>query len=114
MKRNTILAALTAVSLSVAVTPVGAQQLLPQPKQAVFGKGTFNPQKGVVLMEETSGAGHGKEYYRLHITPDTMRVAYADSTASSMPHRPSASSARETCCPSVISRTGRAMSGVAA
>lgn len=80
MKRNTILAALTAVSLSAAVTPVGAQQLLPQPKQAVFGKGTFNPQKGVVLMEETSGAGHGKEYYRLHITPDTMRVAYADST----------------------------------
>ena len=80
MKRNTILAALTAVSLSAAVTPVGAQQLLPQPKQAVFGKGTFNPQKGVVLMEETPGAGHGKEYYRLHITPDTMRVAYADST----------------------------------
>lgn len=74
MKRNTILAALTAVSLSAAVTPVGAQQLLPQPKQAVFGKGTFNPQKGVILMEETPGAGHGKEYYRLHITPDTMRV----------------------------------------
>ena len=47
MKRNTILAALTAVSLSAAVTPVGAQQLLPQPKQAVFGKGTFNPQKGI-------------------------------------------------------------------
>lgn len=45
MKRNTILAALTAVSLSAAVTPIGAQQLLPQPKQAVFGKGTFNPQR---------------------------------------------------------------------
>ena len=80
MKRNTILAVLTAVSLSAAVTPVGAQQLLPQPKQAVFGKGTFNPQKGCRPDGGDFGAGHGKEYYRLHITPDTMRVAYVDST----------------------------------
>lgn len=79
MKKLTLLAALT-LSLSATVQPATAQQLLPKPKNAVFGKGYFNPKKGVVLMEGTADASHGKEYYRLHITPDTLRVQYADST----------------------------------
>ena len=80
MKKRIIWAALTTVSLSMTTLPAHAQELLPQPKQAVFGKGTFNPRKGIVVMDKLLDSPHGKDYYRLHVTRDTMRVEYADST----------------------------------
>lgn len=80
MRKSIILAAMTAATLSATVLPTQAQTLLPQPKHANYGKGTFNPKKGIIVMEAASSDGHGQDYYRLHITPDTMRVEYADST----------------------------------
>lgn len=80
MKRNMTLTVLTVAVLSMGTQAMKAQELLPQPKKAIFGKGTFNPKRGVITMEKIHDAGHGKEYYKLHITPDTMRVQYADST----------------------------------
>lgn len=73
------MAAFAALLLGVAM-PLGAQELLPKPKKAVFGKGFFDNKKGVVVVSEDTTAQHGKDYYRLHITPDSMVVAFADST----------------------------------
>lgn len=79
MRKHKIMAALAALLLGVAM-PLGAQELLPKPKKAVFGKGFFDNKKGVVVVSEDTTAQHGKDYYRLHITPDSMVVAFADST----------------------------------
>lgn len=59
-------------------TAVPAQQLLPQTKQVTMGKGYFTMGKGTILYNKVS-TSHGDEYYALHITPDTLLVAYGDS-----------------------------------
>lgn len=61
-------------------TAVCAQHLLPQPKQAAFGKGFFRMDKGVTIYYDNAGKEHGKEFYALHITPDTLAISFNDST----------------------------------
>lgn len=55
-----------------------AQQLLPQPKQATYGKGFC--ENATVVYHDNAGREHGKEFYSLHITPDTIAISFNDST----------------------------------
>lgn len=60
-----------------------AQQLLPQPKKATFGKGYYKTSgdKGRTVARQLKGNNLKSEYYRLHITPDSLLIDFTDSAS---------------------------------